>query len=344
MRSFFTIHIKGKTIWKVCGLVLLCIFIFCCSITIVKLDQPTTATAGQEITIVTHDSVTTNIQNSPILANYIIGVLMPNGWDVGNVKNSTVTYDSNLGSGNMQLMPSNIIEPESASNGTNLNYSQAMKAKFKIGPNLIDDMQWVVFRSVQAISIPNTVTITGTITLKIKVGVDGNTTIFRPAYVLCESVDGLNHFNSTTPDYGYLNGPKLTVNGPGDLVDLIDPLLTSFDPPKALDNDIVTLNYNEKLDTANILKGNKLYLCVDTAYTADGKALTGFCAQTPKALFKQTSTTSGLYQLTFWPRSFFGLTTSQTLSKIVYHVIDVSGHSVGFADTNTPFTYKFRCD
>lgn len=342
MRSYFNIKIKGKNLWKVCALFALAVFLVCCSIEISQLDQPTTGIAGQVLPITAHCTVSTNISNSPILANYIIGFLMPKGWNAG--ANTTATYISTLGNGNMEEMPPSILETESINNGTNLSYSAAMLKKFGIGQNLVADMEWVVFRSTQQISIPNVVTITGEIDLKITAGIDGNTTIFKPAYVICESVDGISHFNSTTPDYGYLNGPRLTVTGPGDVVDLCDPLLTSLDPPKSLDNDFLTLTYNEKLDTANKVKGPNFYLCVDTVITSDNKKLTGFCTQSPKSILTQTTSNSGLYKITFWPRSFFSLPAGETASEMIYHIIDANGNKVGFADTDEAFTYKFKCN
>lgn len=342
MRSRFNINIKGKNIWKVCALFALAVFLVCCSIVISELDQPTTGIAGQVLPITAHCTVSTNIQNGPILANYIIGFLMPKGWDAG--ANTTVTYHSSLGDGTMEQMPATILEPESINNGTNLSYSQAMLKKFGIGQNIVSDMEWVVFRSTQQISIANVITITGQIDLKITAGVDGNTTIFKPAYVICESVDGLNHWDAKTPDYGYLNGPRLTVTGAGDIVDLCDPLLTSLDPPKALDNDFVTLSYNAKLDTANKLKGPNFYLCVDTVLTSDNKVLTGFCGQTAKTQLTQTTSNSGLYKLTFWPRSYFSLAAGETATQMFYHIIDGNGNRVGFADADGAFTYKFKCD
>jgi len=342
MRSYFNINIKGRNIWKFCALLALGIFLACCSLEIYNIQQPAIANAGDVITIITRDSVTTNIENGPILANYVVGILLPKGW--AGAANTTVTYTSNLGNGNMQLMPSTVIEPSTISSGANLNYAQSMQAKFGIGANLINDLEWVVFRSVDQISIANTITITGNVNFKIKVGVDGNTTIYRPAYVLCESTDGLGEYLGTTPDYASANGPRMTVNGPGDINDLVDPQLTSFDPPKSLQNDIVTLTYNEKLDTVHALSGTKLYFCVDTAYTSDGKSLTGFCAQSSKTQLIQTTATSGLYKFTFWPSSFFGLNSTQTVTKISYHIIDANGNQIGLGDTIAPFVYKFNCN
>jgi hypothetical protein len=343
MRPNFNIHIKGRNLWKFCALMGLGIVLTCCVLQIYNINQPITATAGSTITITTRDSVTTNIDGGPILANFVVGILLPKGF--AGAANTTVSYTSTLGNGQMQLMPSSVIEPSTAGS-TNLSYSASMLAKFGIGNNLINDLEWVVFRSVDQVSISNGITILGNVNFQIKVGADGNTTIFKPAYVICESNDGLGYFvgNLSDPFFAFNNGARMTVNGPGDFNDLCDPQLTSFNPPKVLQNDLVTLTYNEGLDSLKLLQGNKLYLCVDTIYTSDGKKLTGFCSQTEQSQLLETSVTSNLYSLTFWPASFFKLSSTQTLIEMAYHIIDAKGNSVGLNDSKAPFIYKFSCN
>ncbi len=343
MRPNFNIHIKGRSLWKICALVGLGIVLTCCVLQIYNINQPITATAGSTITITTRDSVSTNIDGNPILTNFVVGILLPKGF--AGATNTTVSYTSSLGNGQMQLMPSTAIEPSTAGS-SNLSYSASMLAKFGIGNNLINDLEWVVFRSVNQVSIASGVVILGNVTFQIKVGADGNTTIFKPAYVICESNDGLGYFvgNLSDPFFAFNNGARMTVNGPGDILDLCDPQLTSFNPPNALQNDLLTITYNEGLDSLKLLKGNKLYLCVDTVYTSDGKKLTGFCSQTEQTQLLETSSTSNLYTLTFWPASFFKLSSTQTLVEMAYHIIDANGNKVGLNDSSAPFIYKFSCN
>jgi hypothetical protein len=338
MRSYFKIHIKGADIWKGCALIALAVFLFCCQFLITKIDQPATANAGQTISIVTRDTAISNVAST---SNYIVGILLPKGFN--GAKNMSVTYKTTLGNGSMQPISPSIIEP-STQNSSHLNYSASMLAKFGIGNNLVNDLEWVVFISTQTVNIPNG-SFYGDVTFQLKVGADNNTTIFKTAFVACESSDGLNLGGTPpSPDYAFNNGPRMVVNGTGDLNDLCDPQLTSLSPTKSLQNDFVTLTYNEGLDTLKILKGNKLYLCVDTAYTTDGSKLTGFCSQTAKTQLMQTSASSGVYTITFWPSSFLGLTSSQTITKMAYHIIDANGNKVGLGDTPSPFIYKYACE
>jgi hypothetical protein len=163
---------------------------------------------------------------------------------------------------------------------------------------------------------------------------------------MCESSDGLSYWGGDLSDanFAYNSGARMTVNGPGDIVDLCDPQLTSFNPAKVLQSEFVTLTYNEGLDSLKLLKGNKLYLCVDTVYTTTGQKLTGFCNQTAQTQLVETSATSNLYTLTFWPASLFNLTSSQTITEMAYHIIDANGNRVGLNDSSAPFIYKYSCN
>jgi hypothetical protein len=336
MRPYFKIHIKGSNIWKLCALVMLAVFLFCCQFIIYDIQQPTTANAGQTITITQRDSAVSNVAGTE---NIIAGILLPKGFN--GAQNMTVSYTSTIGNGTMQPISSSIIEP-STSGTTHLSYAASFMAKFGIGNNLVNDFEWVVFISTQPVNIPNG-SFVGTVNYQLKVGADGNTTIFKTAFVNCESTDGLNSGGSPpAPEYGFNDGPRMTVNGPGEFNDLCDPLLTSLVPAKALQNDFVTLTYSEGLDTLKLLKGNNLYLCVDTAYTSDGSKLTGFCSQSPKTQLTETSTNT--YTITFWPASLFGLSSSQTLTKMAYHIIDANGDKVGLGDTSSPFIFNYGCN
>jgi len=345
MRSH--IKIKGRNLWKLCMLVVLGISLACCFVIVNNIDQPTTATAGQTITITLRDSVSTQINTGqnpyPQPSNFVLAFLAPKGWDVTNNNNMVVSYTSTIGNGNMQLMPASAIEPN-----LKLPWVQAATTKFGIGKNLVNDVEWVVFESAVQYNLTNGMNFTGNITIKLKVGADGNNTSYFPEYVTCDSFDGFSEdlVWGNAPIYSKNDGPCLVQTGTdGDLHDYCNPQLTSLNPPKSLDNEFVTLTYNNKLDATVLSNSTNLYLCVDSAYLSDGTALTNFCIQSEKSNLVQTSSNSGLFSLTFWPRSYFGLTASQTLTKLVYYITDQTGtKKVGYAGSpTTPFVYKFGC-
>jgi hypothetical protein len=349
MKSY--LHIKGKNLWKLCALAILGIVINACYIRIQAINQPATATVNQVITITLTDTVQTNIggtQQETI--NYVLGMLMPTGWNAGSSSISTITYTSVYGNGNMAPMPATTVEPSTVGN-TNLSWSASLTAHFGIGKNLVNDVVWDVFQSTQQYTVTNGSDFNPNATIKIKVGADGDNTDFFTAFCIAESVDGINTFVGQIANrfYDELNGGCLIVTGgsTGILHDYCHPQLTSFNPPKTLDNEFVTLTYNSLLDTgATILKIKPpYYLCVDSAYLSSGPALTNLCIQTSKSILTETSTTSGMYALTFWPKSYFGLTSAQTLTRLVYYITDANGVKLGYGGSATePFTYTFGCN
>lgn len=344
MRSY--LRIKGKNVWKLCALLVMGIAVAACYIQIQNINQPATATVGQTITIQLTDSIHTNIGGSgQTVAAYVLGVLLPKGWN--GAANATVTYSGDLGSGNMGLMPSNTIEPGAAKNGTNLNWPASMMKTFGIRKNLVNDLEWVVFQSNQQYTFTNVTAYRADATIKIKVGADNNNTDFFTAFVIAESTDGLQYWDAPDPYFNEKDGGCLIVTGgsTGILNDYCHPQLVTIDPPKSTSNEFITLTFNNKLTPTALSGKTNLYLCVDTAYTSDGKALTNFCMQTEKSNLVQTSAGSGLYSLTLWPQSFFGLSATQTLTRMVYHITDETGTvKTGYGgDPNTPFSYVFGC-
>lgn len=347
MKSY--LRIKGKNLWKLCALFVMGIAVAACYIQIQNISQPATATVNQTITIQLTDSIQTNISNSCNceVAAYVLGILLPKGFN--GAANTKVSYTSGLGNGNMSVMPSTTLEPGSASAGTNLNWPASMMKMFGIRKNLVNDLEWVVFQSNQQYTIDNEVKFPADATIQLTVGADNNNTEFFTAFVIADSYDGLTYWsgNAADPNFNEKDGGCLIVTGgtTGILNDYCHPQLTTIDPPKSTSNEFITLTFNNKLTPTGLSNSTSLYLCVDTAYTSDGKALTNFCMQTEKTNLVQTAANSGLYSLTFWPKSFFGLTDSETITRMVYHVTNQDGTiRVGYGgDPVAPFSYVFGC-
>lgn len=335
------IQIKGKNIWIACSLVLLAIVFTFCHTKITSVVQPPTAVVGDVVPI------TVNLEyscNSSGTTNVIIAVLMPKGWN--GAKNLTGTYVSTKGSGNLVAVPTTTIAP----NSNGLNWQTYLMNTFGTAGNLINDVEWVVLQTDQTVSFNNGDAITGAASLKLKVGADGNPTMVKLAYVVANTTNGLTSDTFTDGGYGataeYWNesiGNCFSVTGgTGDLVDFCNPQLTTIDPPKSLDNDFVTLTYNNNVTPTTLAGKPAVYLCA-TATLSDGSTVT-VCDQSAKTMLKQTAANSGLYQLTIWPRSYFGVTGTQTVVSLSYYITDSTGTlKVGYGNTSAPFAYKFKC-
>jgi len=343
MRSFLHINIKGRALWGLCAALIIAIVITCCSIIDFSVDQPDTAVVGANTTIKVHFTFH-NIYSSNT-ENFVFGFLVPKGWAAA--QNTKISYTSTAGNGNLVLMPSTTLEPQS--NG--LTWPAAMKKKFGIGGNLIDDMEWVVYQSDVGFPLSNGENITGNLTINIKMGADGNNTLCKLGYAIAESNDGLRD-----PDQNIDKDPGVKyeyfaemitscfqlTGGPGDVVDFCNPQLTNYDPPKSLDNDFFTITYDGTVASTGLNNASAVYLCA-TGNTADGKSIT-VCEQTAKTKLTQTTANSNRYKITIWPRQFFGITDAQTLSNMTYYITDATGNiKVGYGNTASPFTYTFKC-
>lgn len=329
------LRIKGKRIWHLGALVILGIVLACCGEIITGVDQPYTATVGSVVPITVHISIPTAGSGGP---DYLIfGFLVPKGWKAA--ENTTITYTSpTLGSGNMVLIPSTTL----AKNGGGLNWPDDMRKTFGIGGNLIDDMEWVAYQTDKAFT-HNGSKITGDLNIKIKVGADNNNTLVKLGYVITDSGNGFTSDGNGTY-YNEKIAPSCLqlTGGTGDLIDFCNPQLTTINPPKSLDNDYLTLTFDGNVTNTALTGSDVTYICA-TAYTSDGQTI-NICEQTDKTKMIQMPGGSNKYQITFWPRAFFGLSDTQTIVKMDYFITDKTGNvKVGYGNTSSPFGYTFKC-
>ncbi|SFW84398.1 DUF4961 domain-containing protein [Chitinophaga sancti] len=333
------LKIKGRKIWMLSALLLIGIVFSFCHIKIAKVTIPASAKVGDVVPIQLDIDESCNSGGSDRL---ILGVLMPKGWK--GTQNMTATYKSSKGDGSFTMVPVTTL----AAHGDGKNWPDYMRATFGIAGNLIDDMEWVVMQSDNPFTYANGDKITGSIFINLKVGADDNPTVVKLAYVVANTTNGFTSdtyfdegYGPTAEYYNQYVGDCFTVTGgSGDLVDFCNPQLTTIAPPKSLDNDLVTISFDSNVTETELSGSDEVYLCA-TGTTNDGKTIT-VCEQTSKTLIKAVG--SGRYEITFWPRSFFGISDNQTLTNMTYFITDKTGtKQVGYGNTAAPFTYKFKC-
>jgi len=298
-------------------------------------DQPSSVKAGEifEATLHAHVQAAEDRPN----VRFVIAVLVPRSWKAA--QSMEISYAAeNFGSGTMVQIPAGVKAPNS---GNNLDWSAALKNKFGIGPNLIDDMEWVVYWTKEQYDIHNGDKPVIDAQIAIKSGQQNMR--FKFGYFVASSEDGLNDF---------LGGPGAlyktlftdcfeVTDGEGDLMDFCNPPQTFVDPYRSTDNDIITLTYDR-----DILPGplaEEIYLCA-TAELAGGETKT-ICEATAANRMKAVVGAKGRFEMTFWPRQYFGLQEGEVIERLTYYFTDETGNiKVGYANTQEPFVYTFRCD
>ena len=262
----------------------------------------------------------------------VVGICVPKSWNAAS--NTTMTYTSDVGNGKMVLIPDGITDPASG-----LSYAAAMTKKFGIGPNYINDLEWVAFWSDVKLSAANQNTVNGKIYISIKTATDYLS--FKPGYAMCEDEDGLSDANSGY--YQNIFGTCMEVIGSDPTIDVEDfcnPQISSGEPSNATENDIITLKYNGSLDTSALKNQANIYFC-GKAFTTGNDSIS-ICQPSPQTQLVPY----GLQQwrIDMWPKKFFNLKDGQELKQIQYYFTDETGTiKTGYGNTTAPFKYTFKC-
>lgn len=309
-------------------IVFLGLIVGACVSTIMNINQPESVIAGDTAHIVL--DIQWKEINFDQNMKQVIGICVPKSWNVGS--NTTMFITSEAGESKMSKIPAGTPEPSSG-----LEWPAAFMKKFGIGPNLIDDMEWVVFWSDSKFFAGNQATVNGKVFINIKSGSEN--LMFKPGYAMCEETDGLSDEHS-----GYYTSAFGTcleaVEGEGDIIDFCNPKIGIGEPSNATDGDIITLKYDGTLDTTALKNENEVFLCA-TAFTTNGETIE-MCSSADIA--KMKSWGDKKWRIDIWPRRFFNLQEGQTLTKIEYYFTNSAGDlKTGYANTLDPFIYAFKC-
>lgn len=313
---------------------LMTVFVVSC-VYLDSVDQSSSVNAGETFEATLHAHVDAGEDRPNV--RFVVAVLVPRSWKAAESMQISYTAE-NFGSGDMVQIPAGVKAPNS---GNNLDWAAALKNKFGIGPNLIDDMEWVVFWTKKQYNIRN-----GdkpVIDAQISINAGLQNVKFKFGYFVASSEDGLNDF---------LGGPGAlyktlfsdcfeVLNGEGDLTDFCNPPQTFVDPYHSTDNDILTLTYDRDILPGPL--GDEIYLCA-TARLADGQSKI-ICEIADDHRLTSVKGSSGRFDITFWPRAYFGLGAGQEIEQLTYYFTDKTGNiKVGYGNTEEPFVYTFTCD
>jgi hypothetical protein len=192
----------------------------------------------------------------------------------------------------------------------------------------------VAFYSNSSYSVAGNATIHATVSIKIKTSPDN--LMFKLGYCVANSVDGL----SSSDRYGSKFTNCFQSIGTGDLIDFCNPQLANVDPRTSLDNDIISLTFDGGVQSTPLDNASQVYLCI-SGITDGGDSLS-VCTQTGQT--KMDALGLNRWRKDIWPRKLFNLTDNQHLTGLRYWFTDAAGGSkVGYAGTQAPFIYTFKC-
>jgi hypothetical protein len=306
------------------------VFLAECGLKALSVDVPASGNANEAVTFTLHCGAEPRIASGTYTTNLLVGIMVPRNWN--GRAGTTVNFTSPKGNGVMTPIPDTEVEATSG-----LSWPAAAKKRFGIGPNLVDDFEWIIYRSTSAYTFSNNEDIDFDVKVTTKLGAENM--VLKLGFYVGSSKENLRGDDVDYTKFTFSNLFEVK-NGTGDLVDLVNPQLSKVEPVKSTDNDIMTFTFDSGVITTPLNNVDDVYLCAK-AFDNTGGAI-DVCEQTAKT--KLTSIGGKRYRIDFWPRAFFNVANDKMLTRIEYYFTDATGtKKVGYANTATPFKYTFKC-
>ena len=311
----------------------LTLFLVHCGLKALTVSLPKEAKAGERVSFVMHSGAEPRIEGSGKYTTQLVaGIMVPKSWNAR--KNAVLTFTSPKGNGTMRMIADTEIEPVSG-----LSWPQAAKKMFGIGPNLVDDFEWIIYRSTQSYSFVNNEDMD--FNVKVECAVGSENMLVRLGFYVGSSIENLRPDDTDYKKFTFSNVFEVT-DGEGDLIDFVNPQLGTVQPVKSTDNDIITLSFNSGV-SSTVLDGQQdIYLLVN-ALDESGHQIGSVNTSMEKT--KLIKSSGKKFLIDIWPRGYFSIPDDQHIASLEYYFTDLSGEKVvGYGNTQEPFKYTFRCE
>lgn len=252
---------------------------------------------------------------------FVFAMLAPTSMDIRN--NATVSYHANvlLDPADEQTM-SPIPEKTSPKNMQGYTWSEALMERFGIGPNRLNDMEWVVWQADVPVWAFNSSKPEYEITIKCDVGNDNLTTCF--GFFVNYLEDGLSQ---DTDRFKVAFSDPFTVYGDeGETTDYTRIRFNMLEPNRALQNDLVTFTFSGDAFENDLIQYDEIFFEA-TAYTEEG-GVYSVKKHDASTLMTRAETDNHNYSITIWPADFFSIPYGESISYIEYLFSNRSGSVV----------------
>lgn len=280
---------------------------------------------------------------------FIIAFLVPRSWNAGH--NSTVTYKEDKYEPEIDHRMTVIPDNEQPASYKGMSWPAALKKKYGVRNNVLNDMEWVAFKSDSYAKVNGTINFT--VTIKCNSG--KNNMKFRPSFFINHSSDGLGG-NNERYDVKDADDCFEVVEGAGAVIDFCSTHYNQVEPLSALQDDFVTFTFQGDINTDNALNNTKNIYIEATAYTVEGNKY--IVNEKSKKTLLNKDVKLSRYSMTCWPAGFFDITEGETISYIEYIFTNEDGTiSVSKSDDSRdnegeeveegakePFVFELQCE
>ena len=292
--------------------------------------------------------------NNGVTSKLVFAMLAPKDWDVAH--QAKVTYKTGYHDDPEEELPMSVIpESQLPKNGEGRTWAQCLTSDYGVGPNVLDDMEWIVFQTDKTWVVRNNEdkpfyifvrTRAGQRNLKCKLG-----------FFINHTDDGFSG-GTDHRKVVFANDCFEVTGGKGMTIDFCNRHFNRLSPLTALQNDYVTISYQADVDpsaSSNPLAATDEIYLQGKAVTVSGKTYDApaIGAQT---LMRRQSNLGRSFSLTIWPAGFFNVPTDEIIDHIDYYFSNADGSAIvnqstddkvqlGASDgDDTPFNLKLECE
>lgn len=303
-------QIQTVKVYTWLGLMLVIIILGSC-FNVVRVNQPSTANVGEEITVTLDVEITDDAGST-----LIFGFCAPRAWRAS--ANTSVSFASSIGNSTMSLIDPNEVDAENKRS-----WGAQITERVGFGGNY-GEMEWVVFKADNSFTPPSSTSeddpVTGTVTMKTKVG--ESNVITQLGYFLGEADWG--YLNDDGNSTFYFEKTCLEVSGAsGQPQDLCGPA------PRRLVNletynfsDLLIITFDAQEDATALIGAEDVYLC---AFAITENRTVERCDKIPES--RMTKIGADLWQIAIWPPSYFEIDGSE-ITELSVNFQDKSGDTV----------------
>lgn len=324
------------------------------SVSIMQLQDDGTnapvAKAGSVATFLVNGNI--NCQEDHGDVQFIVSFLAPKSWNVR--QNAQVTYKTTLHTNPDEELPMAVV-PESSlpKNGGGRSWGEALMQDYGVGPNVLSDMEWVTFVTVDKWSIFNGDKPKYNIFIRTNVG-ELNLKAYLGFFVN-HTDDGISSGNDHKK-VKFSDEVFEVVDGKGLTIDYANEHFNKVQPLASLQDDFITFSFNGGITDNELSKADEVYFEA-TAYDSNHLPLGSVSEKSSKTLMRRESAFNEVRNLTFWPVDFFGIPAGTQIDYIEYvftnkdRSIVVTQSDDDFAVNGTvitepkmPFVFSLLCD
>ncbi|MDD6026153.1 MAG: DUF4961 domain-containing protein [bacterium] len=249
----------------------------------------------------------------------IFAILVPKAWKLLE-NNPQVTYRTTvLETWETVSTMSPIPDTQSPKNMQGYTWPDALMERFGVGTNVLNDMEWVAFKSDKGYHLNNGDKPYFEVTVKCYVGMQNLRA--RLGFFINRDDDGLSqddrYFKASFSD------PFTVENGTGTYIDFCTYHYNAVEPLESNQNDFITFSFIGSAHLNDLSATGEVYFNA-VAHTDAGNTYE-VMARDASTLMKRENSYSSTYKKTIWPAGYFGVPEGETITKIEYQFVNADG-------------------